>query len=105
MPRADKPPAEVCKHGAGLTSLGSRTVATWRLEMQQLLKTREVAAALGLSDRQIRKLAATGRLPGRVRVARSVRYRADVLRAWVAAGCPAVEQFERGLSARGAATC
>lgn len=70
--------------------------------MERLLTSREVAAALGLSDRQIRKLAATGRLPGRVHVARSVRYRADVLKAWVAAGCPAVEHFDARLAAEGA---
>lgn len=53
-----------------------------------LLGARGVAAALGLSVRSVERAHAAGRLPAPVRIGRSCRWRADELRAWVAAGCP-----------------
>ena len=55
--------------------------------MGELMTVREVAARLKVSTRQVWKLAASGRLPGPMRLGRSVRWRADDLAAFIAAGC------------------
>ena len=55
------------------------------------LSVAEVAELLNVSTRHIWKLHATGRLPAPIRLGRSVRWRADELRAWLEAGCPSRE--------------
>ena len=54
-----------------------------------------VAAALGVSIRAVDKLRARGALPAPVRLGRSVRWSRTELGAWVAAGCPAANLWER----------
>ena len=50
---------------------------------------RQLGAMLGLSVRTIRALDAAGKLPDAVVIgARSVRWRVDEIRSWLAAGCP-----------------
>ena len=61
--------------------------------MAELLTVREVAELLKISARQVWKLAASGRLPGPMRLGRSVRWRADDLAAFIAAGCD-MRRFE-----------
>lgn len=53
----------------------------------ELLTDQEVAALLKISRRQVWKLLAMGRLPEPIRINRSVRFRADVIRAWIEGGC------------------
>lgn len=53
-----------------------------------LLKAPAAAAACSVSLRTWRAWDAAGRIPLPVRVGRSTFWRADELRAWVAAGCP-----------------
>jgi excisionase family DNA binding protein len=48
----------------------------------------ELARALGLSLSGVEKLNRAGRLPLPIRLGRSVRWPADEIRAWLAAGCP-----------------
>ncbi len=60
----------------------------------ELLTVRDVAARLKISPRQVFKLRASGQLPEAVRLARSVRWRAEDLALWVQLGCPSREQFE-----------
>jgi len=48
-----------------------------------LLDTREAAKVLGISPRQVARLAESGELP-HVRIGRLVRFPLDALRAWVA---------------------
>lgn len=55
----------------------------------QLLRDSEVARRLGVSRRQIWKLAAGRQLPEPVRVGGSVRWRETDIVAWIQAGCPA----------------
>lgn len=61
--------------------------------MGELMTVRDVAAKLKVSSRQCWKLVASGRLPQPVRLGRSVRWRADDLAAFIAAGCD-MRQFE-----------
>lgn len=61
--------------------------------MAELMTVRDVAARLKVSTRQVWKLAASGRLPGPMRLGRSVRWRADDLTAFIAGGCD-MQRFE-----------
>lgn len=54
----------------------------------------DVAELLDVSRRHIWKLLASGRMPAPIRLGRSVRWRADELRAWLDAGCPERERWE-----------
>lgn len=58
------------------------------------LTAEDVAAVLSVSPRHIWKLNATGAIPAPIRLGRAVRWRADELRAWLAAGCPSREAWE-----------
>ena len=59
-----------------------------------LLTARDVAALLNVSPRHVWKLLSSGKLPDPVRLGRSVRWRADELKAWTDAGCPARDRWE-----------
>ncbi|WP_337175650.1 helix-turn-helix domain-containing protein [Paludisphaera sp.] len=53
----------------------------------RLLNAREAAGFLGISVRTIQRLHARGALPTPVKLGSCVRWDADVLSRWVAAGC------------------
>lgn len=53
-----------------------------------LIDTRHVAALLGLSLRQVKRLLSAGEMPAPIRLRSSVRFAADTIRQWIAAGCP-----------------
>jgi excisionase family DNA binding protein len=59
-----------------------------RSDERLLLNAREVAQLLNVSRSTIYALHSAGRIPLPVRLGRAVRWRADELREWVAAGCP-----------------
>ena len=67
------------------------------IEPEQLaLTAKDVAAVLAISRQQVWKLHSTGKLPSPVRLgARAPRWRADELRAWLEAGCPNRQAWER----------
>jgi excisionase family DNA binding protein len=54
----------------------------------------ELAVALQVSTRTLRRLEASGRLPMPVNVGRSVRWRRDEISAWLAAGAPKRREWE-----------
>ncbi len=56
-----------------------------------LLSADRVAELLDISTRTLWRLRATGQLPAPVRIGGSVRWRMDVVQAWITAGCPASE--------------
>ncbi len=58
------------------------------------LPAADVAKLLGISQRHLHTLNASGRLPRPIRLGRSVRWRADELRDWLDAGCPARDRWE-----------
>ncbi len=58
------------------------------------LAARDVARLLGISERHLWSLNASGNCPRPIRMGRSVRWRRDELKAWVAAGCPSRENWE-----------
>jgi excisionase family DNA binding protein len=62
--------------------------------MIELLTVRELAARMKISRRHIWKLHSSGRLPGAVRLGRSVRWRASDVDEWDRLGCVSREQFE-----------
>ena len=59
-----------------------------------LLRTHEAAALCGKSQRTWRSWDAAGHIPQPIRIGRSTLWRADELRAWVAAGCPKRRDWE-----------
>lgn len=59
-----------------------------------LLRAAEAAAQCGVALRTWRAWDSAGRIPHPMRIARSTRWRADELRAWVAAGCPDRETWQ-----------
>ena len=59
-----------------------------------LLRTHEAAALCGKSQRTWRTWDAAGHIPQPIRIGRSTLWRADELRAWVAAGCPRRREWE-----------
>jgi hypothetical protein len=71
----------------------------WRL----LLTAADLAQLLQLSIRQVRRLDAAGDLPGRLTggaLGRAVRYQSEIVREWIAAGCPDRERWEQLQRAR-----
>ena len=54
----------------------------------------DLAFLLNCSKRHIAALHSSGRLPRPIRLGRSVRWRADELRAWLDAGAPSRERWE-----------
>lgn len=61
---------------------------------QELLTVADVATALSVSQRQVWKLIAAGRLVEPVRIARSVRFRRIDIQSWISQGCPPRDEFE-----------
>jgi excisionase family DNA binding protein len=55
-----------------------------------LLDIRAVAGILNCSARHVSRLAKKGRLPAPVRLGALLRWRAEELHQWIAAGCPAI---------------
>jgi predicted DNA-binding transcriptional regulator AlpA len=58
------------------------------------IPAREAAALLGISERHLWTLDATGRVPRPVRLGRAVRWSSAELRDWLAAGGPDREAWE-----------
>jgi excisionase family DNA binding protein len=56
--------------------------------VQQLLTAENIAEMLGISKRQVWRLASGGQLPGRVKLGRLTRWRRDDVQRWIDAGCP-----------------
>lgn len=54
----------------------------------RLIDAAEVARRLKVSVRTVRVMQVSGRMPAPIRIGRRVRWRADVVDAWIAAGCP-----------------
>lgn len=63
--------------------------------MDSLLDVSEVADVLGVSTRHVWKMHSSARLPGPVRIGRSVRWRSSDIDQWIAMGCPNRESFEQ----------
>lgn len=59
-----------------------------------MLTVDDVAAALQCSTRHVYRLEVDGRIPRATRLGALVRWRRDVIDAWLAAGCPAQEEGE-----------
>lgn len=69
------------------------------VQTEQLLTAAEVGKILGLSKRQIFRLNSSGKIPASIRIGGAVRWRADEISAWLAAGAPDRKTWE---SIRGA---
>ncbi|MDC0307984.1 helix-turn-helix domain-containing protein [Planctomycetaceae bacterium] len=73
-------------------------IASHQTESEQLLlPASEAARLLGISKRHLHTLNVSGRLPRPIRLGRSVRWNADELRAWIAAGCPERSRWEASM--------
>ena len=63
---------------------------------EQLLWTaRQVASALGISERYLYKLHSKGQLPQSIQLGRSVRWRKAEIEAWLKSGAPSRPEWER----------
>jgi len=60
-----------------------------------LICAETLAQRLDVSLRTLWRLRNSGKLPSPIRLGGSVRWRAAEIAAWVAAGCPCVEEWER----------
>lgn len=60
-----------------------------------LLCVKDLALQLDCSERHIWKMNAAGELPASIRLGRLVKWRAKDIEAWLAAGCPRREVFEK----------
>ena len=66
------------------------------IDSRLALSAKEAACLLGISRAQIWKLHSAGKIPMPVRLGtRAPRWRVDELRAWLAAGCPDRQTWER----------
>lgn len=61
---------------------------------KELLTVKDVAAMLSVSQRQVWKLHASGRIPAPVRLGRSVRWAKNGIARWLELQCPTRERFE-----------
>ena len=59
-----------------------------------VLTANAAAALLGISERHVWSLHASGRLPRPIRLGRSVRWRRGELLEWLDAGCPPRDRWE-----------
>lgn len=62
---------------------------------QLALAAPDVAALLGVSERHVWKLNASGGIPTPVKLGRCVRWRRRELLAWLDAGCPSRDKWEQ----------
>jgi len=60
-------------------------------EPARLLDVGRVAALLGVSSRQVYRLADGGRMPRPLKLGGAVRWDREAIESWIAAGCPADE--------------
>jgi len=60
-----------------------------------LLTVDEVAAILKCSPRTVYRLADAGRIPPPYRLGGLVRWRADIVKAWIGQGCPSCKPNRR----------
>lgn len=56
-------------------------------QLVKLLKAKEVSQILGVSERQVWRLASSGQMPAPVTVGGSTRWRLSDIEAWIANGC------------------
>jgi excisionase family DNA binding protein len=59
-----------------------------------LVDAKEAAALCGVGRTTWLTLASAGKTPAAVRLGRSVKWRRDELKAWIAAGCPVRQKWE-----------
>ncbi|MFO0915329.1 MAG: hypothetical protein U0795_20370 [Pirellulales bacterium] len=64
-------------------------------DLPLLLDAHQAAALFGRSPRTWRSWNSAGMIPRPIRIQRSTLWRADELRAWVSAGCPDRQKWER----------
>jgi len=62
-----------------------------------LLRAQELARLLSISLRTLWRLHSAGSLPRPMRLGAAVRWRADEVKQWIAAGCPVPPNCENGL--------
>lgn len=82
-------------HLCPLNTAGMRNEHPSTASERWLLPAAEVAKLLDISERHLWGLHKDGSLPAPVRLGRSVRWRAEDLRAWLAAGSPSRADWER----------
>jgi predicted DNA-binding transcriptional regulator AlpA len=59
-----------------------------------LISINELSRLIKISPRSIRRGCQTGHIPSPVRVRSSVRWRLDVIKKWIADGCPSMDDGE-----------
>ena len=59
----------------------------------ELLKVEHVAKILGCSTRTVWRLADLGKMPSPVHIGRLVRWQYEVMKKWIASGCPEVRKI------------
>lgn len=70
------------------------TDATTTVPAPLLVDAKTAAKLLSIGKTKLYQLHAAGRVPMPIRLGRAVRWNADELRAWTAAGCPSRERWQ-----------
>ena len=65
-----------------------------RLEQHRLVCAKELAQTLSLSKRQVFRLNSCGKIPAPIRIGGAVRWSAEEISAWLAAGAPDRKRWE-----------
>lgn len=63
-------------------------------QMLQMLRVRELAAVLNVSQRHIWRMESSGKLPKSVRIGECRRWLSSDIETWLKMGCPSQKQFE-----------
>lgn len=67
----------------------------------RLFDSRALADVLGVSERHLRKLHASGKLPAPIRLGRCLRWSRQLIDEWISRGCPARDQDAAARTKRG----
>ena len=73
-----------------------RSLSTQAREEPLLLRAQELARLLNISLRTLWRLHSAGALPRPLRLGAAVRWRADDIKQWIAAGCPGPSACDNG---------
>ena len=59
-----------------------------------LISAKQLSSILGVSQRTLWRMRASGQLPKSLKISSSVRWKAEEISVWIDAGCPCLEDWE-----------
>ena len=71
-----------------MDNINASAIHQSRLDHHRLISAKELARMLSLSKRQVFRLNSCGKIPAPIRIGGAVRWSAEEISAWLAAGAP-----------------